>query len=396
MGEESNVISYMDFIQVQYPDLENDFEQMKDAARRLYFRKDTTKAERKKAFMLLDKPFKSGDYEAYYLIGRILIDGEFNYLDKNKKKLGKEYGWSLILESAVNSYEPAKHFLDTVTDNEYKKRFADNQVLFKNPYGPLKDFDGKEIKINRKGVFTPVDAVLEYKNGQNILKFSLNVKFLYFDDEISDKEIKLFKRSALEGIKQWEGDYSVFGGQKVKVKIDVTTEDRNFDNVTIIVGSDTIKEVMDDMSGFYKKVPGGKKKAMLFDNASALATHSVLGWSVTSRKKILCLPGKSGKFDDPDYVMHTIKHEFGHVLGLGDLYSFEGVGLKGVDKGEYSELDAYKIPGYDYHLVMSDAIGPISNNDIEMVILAFSENRMQVYQEQDFVKKVSEALGKGD
>ena len=44
---------------------------------------------------------------------------------------------------------------------------------------------------------------------------------------------------------------------------------------------------------------------------------------------------------------------------------------------------------------MCDHYGPVSNNDIEMVILAFCENQMQLYQ-QERRKKVSKALGKGN
>ena len=45
---------------------------------------------------------------------------------------------------------------------------------------------------------------------------------------------------------------------------------------------------------------------------------------------------------------------------------------------------------------MCDHHGPISNNDIEMVILAFRENKMQLFQKQKSKDKESEALGKGN
>ena len=50
----------------------------------------------------------------------------------------------------------------------------------------------------------------------------------------------------------------------------------------------------------------------------------------------------------------------------------------------------------EYYLVMSNAFGPISNNDVEMVILAFSENRMQSYQPDKVNKYASKALGRGN
>jgi len=42
------------------------------------------------------------------------------------------------------------------------------------------------------------------------------------------------------------------------------------------------------------------------------------------------------------------------------------------------ELSGYEITNKKYNLVMANAVGPVSNNDIEMVVLAFSENRMQI------------------
>ena len=49
-----------------------------------------------------------------------------------------------------------------------------------------------------------------------------------------------------------------------------------------------------------------------------------------------------------------------------------------------------------YNLVMCDHHGPISNNDVEMVVLAFKENKMQFYQPSRLKGKISKALGKGN
>ena len=94
--------------------------------------------------------------------------------------------------------------------------------------------------------------------------------------------------------------------------------------------------------------------------------------------------------------MHVTKHEFGHALGLGDLYASAVDSLSGVEKGTYAELDSYVINDKFYNLVMCDHHGPISNNDIEMVILAFRENKMQLFQPSRLKGKISSALGKGN
>ena len=49
-----------------------------------------------------------------------------------------------------------------------------------------------------------------------------------------------------------------------------------------------------------------------------------------------------------------------------------------------------------YNLVMCDRDGVISNNDIEMVLLAFMKNKMQNYQKDQLSGEISEALGRGN
>ena len=119
-----------------------------------------------------------------------------------------------------------------------------------------------------------------------------------------------------------------------------------------------------------------------------------LKWRVNSRKFIYLQ--SRGAFDDYEEIMHVAKHEFGHALGLGDLYASAVDALPGVEKGTYAELDSYAIKDRYYNLVMCDHHGPISNNDIEMVVLAYRENKMQLYQPRKLKDKISSALGKGN
>ena len=84
------------------------------------------------------------------------------------------------------------------------------------------------------------------------------------------------------------------------------------------------------------------------------------------------------------------------MLGLGDLYASETDGLEGVEPAAYDEVDCFRLFGRTYHLVMCDPTAPVSNNDIEMVLLAFSRNRFQRFQKDSTGNQLSEALGKGN
>ena len=108
------------------------------------------------------------------------------------------------------------------------------------------------------------------------------------------------------------------------------------------------------------------------------------------------MQSSDGRFDNPNELRNTARHEFGHILGLGDLYASETDGLEGVAAGQYEELSCFHLYGRQYHLVMCDPEAPVSNNDIEMVLLAFSSNRFQRFQSDSSGRELSEALGKGN
>ena len=254
----------------QYTNLVSDTEQMTSCGTRLFFDLNATKKDKTQGFKLVNKAYSMNDNEAAYYLGRMLLTGEYCLVSADKKKLGKEYGWSLIISSALNGSQEAKHFLDIITSSAYEKKYGKNDEFFKPLNGPLKDFDGKEIKINRTGALTPVDAVLEYKKEKNILTFSVNIKFVYLEDEIDDKQVNSFKKAVIDGIKQWEGSYLVFGNQKVDIKFNVTTEDRAFDNVTVIVATESFLDAIGNLSSIMKKIPGGKNKSTMLDYSELL------------------------------------------------------------------------------------------------------------------------------
>ena len=184
--------------------------------------------------MLLEA-MNMGDPEAMYTISRLAIDG---YVTVSKKDR-LEYALGLMCNSANRGFVQARAFLNWYCNSRYKANFSNQTLSSKS--GPLVDFDGKPISISCKGLLTPIDAVLEYKDGKNVLTISANVKFVYAD-EIRD--MKKFEEAVINGMMQWQGDYEVFGGQKVTVKMNITTENRLFDNVVVVPVTSSFEEAL--------------------------------------------------------------------------------------------------------------------------------------------------------
>lgn len=353
---------------------------------KVYFFKSEESTERKnEGLQMLIKAQQQGDPEATYIVSRLIFDG---FLSVSKKD-SQEFALVLMCDSANKGFVQARSFLNLYCENRYKENF--NELKLSHAKGPLVDFEGKTISLVRKGLLTPIDVVLEYKDGKNVLTISTNIMFAY-SDEI--KEPDKFEDSIIKGLQLWQGDYEVFGGQKVTVEVKITTEPKLFDNIIVMPVTRQIENTVKSISQIIGTNQGRNRvKDMLLSKRSF--AMSGLRWSVKSRK-IICIRSDRSEFDDYEEMMHVAKHEFGHALGLGDLYQNRVDGLGGVKKGTYAELDSYAVTDSFYNLVMCDHHGPISNNDIEMVILAFKENTMQLFQPVKIKGKISTALGKGN
>ncbi len=349
-------------------------EQYREAGKLLI--RESDPAAQKQGFDYILKAFRAKDPEAMYLVGVGILNRKY----KTDAKDRTEYALSLIETASTHGIPEARSFLNEFCRERYD-RTLQAEAPGKGGTGPLRGFDGKIFSINRTGLRTPIDAVLSYENGRNILRLSADVNFA-FTEELKDPQS--FENAVIRGIKDWEGDYTVFGGQPLTVRISLTFGQKLYDSVIVL-------PVAKSLNRLVQNHPNNPMKQTIDEKRSFIIAG--LGkWSVTSRKIIYV---NCEDFEDSDEVRDVTKHEFGHALGLGDLYLEEGI-FEGVAKGSFRELDPYHIVNKTYFLVMCDHHGPISNNDIEMVLLAFYENRVQQYQAKGKNKSISIALGQGD
>ncbi len=360
-------------------------EWLRETGKAYFFGSNSGEEIKNQGLRLIIKAHEQDDAEASFIVAKLLLDGVLKTSAPNTI----DRALSLMCSAANSGCIQARAYLNAYCDERYSDEFDS----FDNTHvvGGLVDFEDKIIRINRQGIFTPIDAILECEKSQNVLTLKTNLMFLE-DESIADFE--RFEQSVIQGIKAWEGEYTVFGGQQVIVRVELTNESNLFDNLLIMPITAGIASTMQAVNNAIGTKERKARMSDLLESKRSFAS-SGLKWSATSRK-IICVQSENGKFDDYDEIMHVSKHEFGHALGLGDLYYSPTDSLSGVPVGTYGELDSYAITDKYYNLVMCDHHGPISNNDIEMVILAFRENKMQMYQPSKIKGKISAALGKGN
>lgn len=365
-----------------------DYDQCYIVGQELYLYGEPGSEARKQGLKLLLKACDGRNAHAQLMIAKLLLDN----IIRLKEGDSVQHAVRLLYLAAQSGLTTAQVLLDLVCEDRYSdehlsKSYRMNKNI--NLRGPLVDFSNKPIVINRSGPFTPVDMTLAYSNGKNRLTIDVNLSFLIDEDPYWNT----FTEAVKAGILAWEGVYSVFGGQSVIVEIHISEEPRNRDTIFVLPVTEDFETATRLFSQVFSSNTVQSNITSLFDQGRSAASLG-LRWSVYS-KKVIIINQPDYQYGDYQEILNIAKHEFGHVLGVGDLYKETGH-HEGIALGTYEELDGYHISDRCYNLVMCDHHGPISNNDIEMVILAFSRNKYQLYQPDTRHKKVSDALGKGN
>ena len=249
-------------------------------------------------------------------------------------------------------------------------------------------FNNKPLKIKKTGKIYPVDVELKNENGIDVLYISTKAKFVEcINDEYNLDE---WKQAVLQGFCDWGGNYEVFGGQALEVRVSAVETDRLIDSIIVTTFD---QEFSDELCDAYGRLKLDKAEKLVEEGRSFATTgFPVIGWKSYLPRFVYMLPDT---LNNIDYARIVAKHEFGHVLGLGDLYKDLAKGLCGVEGATYKDIEKYYLGDSYFDMVMCNN-GPVRNNDIEMVLLAFQTNSFQNYQKVKKKDEVSKALGKGN
>ena len=259
----------------------------------------------------------------------------------------------------------------------YNKSWIERQLKL---YQRLEDFSNKVIEFDTRGA---TRARMAWENGKNVMYIEADVRFerlLPLGKGSSASTSAEFERRANHYIKifeAWGGQYQVFGNQDLRVEVKINRASSAHRAAVVNINN------IGDMTGLRSFAWGGKR---------------IFGWKPSGGKV------KGLVTDETQYS--TAIHEFGHWLGLQDAYSNDNMTLPwplkgawplaGVTPGVYSDYDDHSIMNITGAHPIDKQNPRITNNDMEMVVLAFHTGQRQNYQVQFPWEKISEAMGRGN
>lgn len=246
--------------------------------------------------------------------------------------------------------------------------------------GVLRDYDGKEISFDRGNI--PVKGTLKFSEDGAVFLIEVNVLMR----RISDMRLTKPVRPIIQGIKQWQGNYLVFGGYPIEARVKCTTELRRRSSLIVnIFDDETTDSIADILKKFGKR---GKRSASILSARRQSAASVGKSWRLGAVKYINLYEQDLLNIPRCKFLM---RHEFGHILGLDDMYQERSEGRKGVYE-VYPDIEMFRIKGNIFNMIMCSEDAPVTFKDIEMALLAYRDGIIQRFQQTNGKGEISQAL----
>lgn len=356
--------------------------QLREEGKRNYYNPERDPQKRRLGAEQLDRASWLGDAEASYILGCLILDR-----NPPQGSLKEAAAMEKLHAAGTAGYPDARRKLRQICSDRYHELIRTDSRKQSAPL-PLSDFEGKPIFIHRAGWSYPVEAQLSFDGWTNNLALCAKVDFS--DIDLEDNALQACTQAIEAGFQDWAGNYTVFGGQPLTVSVRIKPSIPFQNRITVFELSEDFADRVKDLAG--KLTTGAKKEKLqsFYGDRRPFASMGIRRWSLRSFKNIF-FHSEDIHAEDRDDLRCYARHEFGHVLGLGDLYAGKEDSLVGVDSGTFPVLECYRLFDKTYHRVMCDNWAPVTDNDIEMLLLAFSRNRYQSFQ-NDGLGEISDAL----
>ena len=391
----------------------NGFDQIKDLYRMWQYRNEPRRFHGRWGYAVGTEQYLGALEDAIFgskLRSGDLTQGDHNYGDSlvyDLQKLARDFNQDVINSPTDEFivYENRQRMLEAAEQISrviyYDKGWIERQLKL---YQRLEDFNNRVIEFDTRGV---TRARMAWENGKNVMYIEADVYFEYIllDEPVApsinspnyalyveerrkyqtawkQRDASEFERrvgQAITDFKLWAGNYSVFGGQDLKVEVTVNRV-HSKSNAAVVF----ISNIGTHIEGFRSFATGQ-------------ILPQIFGWNPNASKYMGLMTPIVGP-DSSGTLQHSslAAHEFGHWLGLQDAYHNDNawMPIKAL-RFPLTEIDPNLYPGYDKDNVMSftQKISSIkfTDKEIEMVVLAFKTGERQSYRKQFPWEEKSEA-----